>query len=1175
MVSRNDYRNWDQDDEDPEAWARPGSAEAIAHNRQLRRKPSQEDRLIRQKNRRTAADDEGDQVAINKRAAIVQKIQDRNATLQEQLRLVAELEEFDRNEGLKAQAARGQVDLEDTVAERLSPVSVHEFHTASTDWLGEIDDAPSDWHQRVAAEAAVWYQSRPPFVRANAEEFSIQANAKATNVASAFGSKREPAKRTFLDYVSFLHSTKTGASGLDQIQQTVDANNSPKTTPLPPDVFDNFAPDIDPVNKGVSGTESSTRNPLIQEIMSGGSGMDGGSAEKPNEHDTSDDLSWSPPSGMQRDTAPGFSDGDPGSPEDADGHNTSFGSDSDFSKHTSMWYSGAESASSGPGADGEAEDDNVMSNSSGGSAPAMANSSGGGSAPSGGSAAGGSAGSAANSSSGATAPGAATNSASGGPSSPTDLAAQNANKIVGAGSLSPAIGYLYNLDDFRAMQAEQRSAEGKAEGRRGGRTASSTEGPNAADDVLGSESQEEADKVDPVGVKVGRNLHVSPEGGRFAVIDSDTGESEGTHHTADAANEHIDYLNNKINSGHRGMPGGIGGAGWHQTTRYASDDGFKPHSDAHYLSGDLPERPAPKHEYSHGIINGEEMTDNAHGTKSGHGHPLYSEAASGLDQIDQTIDANNHPKQTGYPTEVAFPLNDDFQGEMTTGGTRDAHAGNNDGTVKDRHSTTAASKATVELHSLYDNPDQSSSHTTHIKVNGVPLDFGHGVKNGSHVSPHVPSRNSAPAVDNGTGYHAMINDPTFSHSIHAFDAKPQGAASKVVDQWVDAHRHRQASLRREDHILNKVADMFNTNSEIPNKVLFPVANTPETTPETPSSATRGKGSSDANSPNEAPTFSDDSSHVPAGAKAYAEGYAAGEKEHGEQNVPPSLAGPGKGTTKAGSRTSAFNQNDTVNVNDGRGNLTGAQGRVVGGPHNDPYGTTYDVEHGNRSVKRYHETKLEHPNSERGKYESEQSKKTGAKTSTLITTAADRSSPDFMKGYFYASKWNMTMPIVTEGSASFEAGLYAGLTDSPSVQPHFIQASSERGVTDRLERHAAITESLSKQLSLKVGSTSLYLDTSAPNTSPSGDGTTPINGKGRPGPLDGKETGEEAAGGPSPYNGAAPFGHAVVPGAAGLETPSPTDHLMPASGYTTPRSVEKASVFRRTVQANLIREGKNR
>lgn len=1146
MVSRNDYRNWDQDDEDPEAWARPGSAEAIARNRQLRRKPSQEDRLIRQKNRRTAADDEGDQVAINKRAAIVQKIQDRNATLQEQLRLVAELEEFDRNEGLKAQAARGQVDLEDTVAERLSPVSVHEFHTASTDWLGEIDDAPSDWHQRVAAEAAVWYQSRPPFVRANAEEFSIQANAKATNVASAFGSKREPAKRTFLDYVSFLHSTKTGASGLDQIQQTVDANNSPKTTPLPPDVFDNFAPDIDPVNKGVSGTESSTRNPLIQEIMSGGSGMDGGSAEKPNEHDTSDDLSWSPPSGMQRDTAPGFSDGDPGSPEDADGHNTSFGSDSDFSKHTSMWYSGAESASSGPGADGEAEDDNVMSNSSGGSAPAMANSSGGGSAPSGGSAAGGSAGSAANSSSGPTAPGATAPgdtaiSGHGGPSSPTDLAGQNANKIVGMGGLSPAIGYLYNLDDFRAMQAEQRSAEGKADGHRGGRTASSTpDAGNAADDLDSAEEQAQAKKDNPVGGKVGRNLHVSPEGGRFAVIDSDTGESEGTHHTADAANEHIDYLNNKINSGHRGMPGGIGGAGWHQTTRYASDDGFKPHSDAHYLSGDLPESEAPKHGYSHSIINGEEMTDNAHGTKDGHGHPLYAEAASGLDQIDQTIDANNHPKQTGYPTEVAFPLNDDFQGEMTTGGTGDAHAGNNDGTVKDRHSTTAASKATVELHSLYDNPDQSSSHTTHIKVNGVPLDFGHGVKNGSHVSPHVPSRNSAPAVDNGTGYHAMINDPTFSHSIHAFDAKPQGAASKVVDQWVDAHRHRQASITREARILNKVADMFNTNGDIPNKVLFPVANTPETTPETPSSATRGKGSSDANKPNEAPTFSDDSSHVPAGAKAYAEGYAAGEKAHGEKNVPPSLAGPGKGTTKAGSVGPDW---------EGARKHQEFEDEVAEAKKNPKPKAYYSPESSDSSKP--------------------------VKTSSLITTAADRSTPDFMKGYFYASKWNMTMPIVTEGSASFEAGLYAGLTDSPSVQPHFIQASSERGVTDRLERHAAITESLSKQLSLKVGSTSLYLDTSAPNTSPSGDGTTPINGKGRPGPLDGKETGDEPAGGPSPYNGAAPFGHAVVPGAAGLETPSPTDHLVPASGYTTPRSVEKASVFRRTVQANLIREGKNR
>lgn len=974
----------------------------------LRNKPSIEDQKVRRRNNRRSGSVEEIVAGQVRRDDIVREIQ-KAATLDEQLALVAALEEFDRQVTLRVQAGR-DLDWADTsIQERFTPVNVHELHTASTDWIGTIDTTPHDWHQKVVAEAAVWYSNRHEAVLNDPEEFQTQAEGKARHIAGAFYERSEAARRTFLDYVSFLH---TGASGLDQVQQTVDANNSPKTTELPTEVFDNFAPDVDPVNQGVSGTESSDRNPLLKEIQNGSSGMDHGEPEKVGGHSTDDDLSWSPPSGMQKDTTPGWSDGDPGTPEDKDEHNTDFKSDSPFSKHTSS-----------------------------------------------------------------------------------------------------QVDYLTNLDDYRAFIA--RSADPKVDGRHGGRTASSTEGGNAADDLMGPEEEDEAKQADPVGGKVA-----------------------------------------------------------------SSPEYFHPHPDHHYISDkDVPEPEAHGSPYSHLPINSEELMERQKNWSPDGSHEKHDtdnvftrQGASGLDMIDQVIDANNQVKVTGYPTEVAFPLNNEFEPEYSTHGTGTVSKGDVDENNAPHHRE-AAAKPKVELHTVYQDPDLSAAHSTHIKVNGQPLDFGYGAENGSRVVPNVPS-GSGPAVDQGSGYGAYIHDPTFRHPVSGHHATPQGAAEKAVDSWMDAHKSRQAAAKNDEALLRRVADMFG-GSDAPHKVPQQnVQNGPWSTPDTPEQATKAKGKSDAKDTEQAPTFSDASSHVPAGVKGYSEGYASVDQgDENEKNEPGSLEGPGKWTTHAGSRTAAFNKNDTVNVNDGRGNLTGAQGRVVGGPHNDSYGTTYDVEHGDRSVKRYHETKLEHPNSERGRYESEHAKHGAAKISHLITTAADRENVEFTKGYAYATKWTMTTPIVREGSASFEAGLYAGLTDNPDVRSYFVEACKERGLTDRINRHAAITQGLADQLGVKVASTSLYLDTAAPNTSPSGDGSTPINGHGRPGPLDGKETGEEGPGGPSPYNGAAPFGHQVVPGAHVAEPVSEADKLIPQSGYTTPRAVEKASAFRRRVQAGLVQGAK--
>jgi hypothetical protein len=307
--------------DDDEYWLLPAgqqdfrAQEPMRQRQKVRINPTPEDRKVRHRNRRATAG--GD---VQKRAELVRALS-KASSFSEQERLLDEIATIDQ--GLKAKAAQDrELDFADTVVRQtLNPVRVHEHHTAATDWLGTEDTPAADWHPRVVAEASAWYGRVPEMVREDAGEYGIQAQGMARCVAGPYGVLASQAEAAFLEYAAFLN--KNAASGLDQIQQTIDGNNQPKTTPLPTEVFDNFAPEVDPINAGVSGTETSERNPLIQEIVGGGSGADGGAPEKPGGHSTGDELSWAPPSGMQADTMPGWSDGDPGSPEQPSGHRTS------------------------------------------------------------------------------------------------------------------------------------------------------------------------------------------------------------------------------------------------------------------------------------------------------------------------------------------------------------------------------------------------------------------------------------------------------------------------------------------------------------------------------------------------------------------------------------------------------------------------------------------------------------------------------------------------------------------------------------------------------------------------------------------------------------------------------------------------------------------------------------
>jgi hypothetical protein len=265
--------------------------------------PSRDDLKVRRRNRRTAAETFDTGGDVQKRAELV-RAYSKASSLAEQARLLDEIAKIDNARTAAVNQGR-ELDFEAAriVEQTLAPVRVHEFHTAATDWIGYEQILPADWQNRVIAEAAAWYSRVPNMVKADGEEYAIQAQGKARQISGQFGIQAQAAAQTFEQYAQFLRTQ--AASGLDQIQQTVDGNNAPKTTPLPTETFDNFAPEVDPINQGVSGTETSERAPLIQEIMNGGSGMNPGAPEKPGGHSTDDELSWDPPEGMQQDSAPG------------------------------------------------------------------------------------------------------------------------------------------------------------------------------------------------------------------------------------------------------------------------------------------------------------------------------------------------------------------------------------------------------------------------------------------------------------------------------------------------------------------------------------------------------------------------------------------------------------------------------------------------------------------------------------------------------------------------------------------------------------------------------------------------------------------------------------------------------------------------------------------------------
>jgi hypothetical protein len=214
---------------------------------------------------------------VNTRAEIIAAI-NKASSLSEQMSLVEALDDFDRKQAQASRDARA-IDLADAViTPTMASVPTFVPHTAATDWLGSDEDRV-EYHQPIMAEAALWYGRVSPEVKADVHEFGAQAEGMARRTAGVYGADALDAQADFLSYVGFLYR-REAASGLDQIDQTVAPDGvTNKPTPVPPEVFDNFADEVHPINQGVVGTETSERNPLLQEIVQGGGGQSQGEVQ--------------------------------------------------------------------------------------------------------------------------------------------------------------------------------------------------------------------------------------------------------------------------------------------------------------------------------------------------------------------------------------------------------------------------------------------------------------------------------------------------------------------------------------------------------------------------------------------------------------------------------------------------------------------------------------------------------------------------------------------------------------------------------------------------------------------------------------------------------------------------------------------------------------------------------
>lgn len=119
----------------------------------------------------------------------------------EQRRIMGQLEGLRRTARRQVIADR-EIDLADAyIHDSLTPVRVHEHHTAATDWIEDVAEPGYDAttvHRAMVVEARRWMAGVSPAVKEDRDEYLEQARGVARINASAMGPHRDLAFQTFM-----------------------------------------------------------------------------------------------------------------------------------------------------------------------------------------------------------------------------------------------------------------------------------------------------------------------------------------------------------------------------------------------------------------------------------------------------------------------------------------------------------------------------------------------------------------------------------------------------------------------------------------------------------------------------------------------------------------------------------------------------------------------------------------------------------------------------------------------------------------------------------------------------------------------------------------------------------------------------------------------------------------
>lgn len=146
---------------------------------------------------------------VARREAHILEAMRRAGSLDEQRKLLAELNDVRATRTARVKDDRALDLANATIADRLTPVFPHEPHTASTEWLGGVDVEASDdteTSREMTAQASVWVKNLHEAVIADEEEFTEQARGKARQLTSSLGEARPAAVQAFLDASAHLRS---------------------------------------------------------------------------------------------------------------------------------------------------------------------------------------------------------------------------------------------------------------------------------------------------------------------------------------------------------------------------------------------------------------------------------------------------------------------------------------------------------------------------------------------------------------------------------------------------------------------------------------------------------------------------------------------------------------------------------------------------------------------------------------------------------------------------------------------------------------------------------------------------------------------------------------------------------------------------------------------------------